>query len=43
MYMFWGGCCEDCSIPRPFFIWEEETDAERKASQDELDIQNAEG
>ena len=19
-YMFWGGCCEDCSIPRPFFI-----------------------
>ena len=42
-YMFWGGCCEDCSIPRPFFIWEEETDAERAAAQDELDIRNAEG
>jgi hypothetical protein len=42
-YMFWGGCCEDCSIPRPYFIWEEETDEERKAAQDELDTRNAEG
>ena len=31
-YMFQSGCCEDCSIPRLFFIWEKETDAERAAA-----------
>jgi hypothetical protein len=21
-FMFWGGCCEECSLERPYFIWE---------------------
>lgn len=42
-FMFWSACYEECSIPHPFFIQEEETDAERKAAKEELDIRNAEG
>ena len=28
--MFWGACCEDISVQRPYLIWESETEEESR-------------
>lgn len=42
-FMFWGACCKDTSFPRLWFIWEAETDQERKAGQDDINQRNYQG
>ena len=42
-FMFWGACCSDVLIPRPFFVWESKTDKEKKIAQADLNQCNKKG